>query len=310
MNIEKTKKISIIDFLKKEGFSVSRVSGDNYWYLSPLHNEKTASFKVSKKGNIWYDYAKNDGGDIIRLAGLLHNMSNVSDILSYIEGLGLSQEDNPSVSSSDAVSTPMDEEPNRDGKDEKGRDGRIYEVCLSPLKTSSLISYFTTRQIDYEICKSYCKEVHYKIRFKHYYGIAFPNISQGHEVRNPYFKGCIGRKDISLIAYRSNERQDSCLVFEGFMDFLSYLTLQKRGDPLFKMEQPCDLVILNSVGNVRRGMSYVEQYSSIHCYLDNDEAGHEAVQFITETLGNRVTDESWRYADYKDVNDYLRKKRK
>ena len=66
MNIEKTKKISIIDFLKKEGFSVSRVSGDNYWYLSPLHNEKTASFKVSKKGNVWYDYAKNDGGDIIR----------------------------------------------------------------------------------------------------------------------------------------------------------------------------------------------------------------------------------------------------
>ena len=53
MNIVQAKKISIIDFLKKEGFSDSHRSGDNYWYLSPLHNEKTASFKVNKSGNVW-----------------------------------------------------------------------------------------------------------------------------------------------------------------------------------------------------------------------------------------------------------------
>ena len=310
MNIILAKKISIIDFLKKEGFSDSHRSGDNYWYLSPLHNEKTASFKVNKSGNVWYDHAKDEGGDIIRLAILLHHLSSVSAALSYIERLGLSPMENADSSSSDTDTNPKDEEPNRDGKDEKGRNGRIYEVRLSPLKTSSLISYFTCRQIDYEVCKSHCKEVHYKIRDKHYYGIAFPNVSNGHEVRNQYFKGCIGRKDVSLIVYRSNERQDGCLVFEGFMDFLSYLTLQKRGDPLFTMEQPFDLMILNSVGNIHRGMRYMEQYSAIHCYLDNDEAGQHAVQYITESLGERVTDESWRYADYKDVNDYLRKKRK
>jgi len=38
---------------------------------------------------------------------------------------------------------------------------------------------------------------------------AFPNLSGGYEVRNRYFKGSIGKKDISLLAKRKKTVEDS-----------------------------------------------------------------------------------------------------
>ncbi|MBV3660885.1 DNA primase, partial [Bacteroides sp. MSK.18.22] len=111
----------------------------------------------------------------------------------------------------------------------------------------SLLSYFSSRRIDITIGRMYCREIHYKVEQKHYYGIAFGNLSEGHEVRNPYFKGCIGHKDITLLAHTFNEWQNGCLVFEGFMDFLAYMTLVKQQDRWFVVESPCDYMILNSV---------------------------------------------------------------
>lgn len=52
MNIEQSKKLSIIDFLDKENVTLKKKKGNAYWYLSPFRDEKTASFKVSKKENL------------------------------------------------------------------------------------------------------------------------------------------------------------------------------------------------------------------------------------------------------------------
>ena len=65
MNIEQSKKLSIIDFLDKENVTLKKKKGNAYWYLSPFRDEKTASFKVSKKENLWYDYAIKEGGDLV-----------------------------------------------------------------------------------------------------------------------------------------------------------------------------------------------------------------------------------------------------
>ena len=145
---------------------------------------------------------------------------------------------------------------------------------------------------------------------KHYYGIAFGNLSERHEVRNPYFKGCIGHKDITLLAHTFNEWQNGCLVFEGFMDFLAYMTLVKQQDRWFVVESPCDYMILNSVANLKQALHYLDRYTHIHCFLDNDQAGRKTVESISNVFEYRVTDESFRYADYKDVNDYLMRKKR
>ena len=44
---------------------------------------------------------------------------------------------------------------------------------------------------------------------------------------------------------------------------------------------------------------------SIHCYLDNDQAGTMATHTIMERYQNKAINGSMRYAEYKDVNDYL-----
>ena len=64
-------------------------------------------------------------------------------------------------------------------------------------------------------------------------------------------------------------------------------------------------MILNSVANLKQALHYLDRYTHIHCFLDNDQAGRKTVESISNVFEYRVTDESFRYADYKDVNDYL-----
>ena len=49
-------------------------------------------------------------------------------------------------------------------------------------------------------------------------------------------------------------------------------------------------------------------YGRIHCFLDNDKAGMEAVQELREEYGLRVRDASHIYGGYNDLNDFLRDK--
>lgn len=84
MNIEQSKKLSIIDFLDKENVTLKKKKGNAYWYLSPFRDEKTASFKVSKKENLWYDYAIKEGGDLVELVKRMYNKQSVSDALAYL----------------------------------------------------------------------------------------------------------------------------------------------------------------------------------------------------------------------------------
>ena len=55
--------------------------GNNWWYLSPLHSERTASFKVDISRNLWYDFGLGKGGNILALAMELYNTQDVSEVL-------------------------------------------------------------------------------------------------------------------------------------------------------------------------------------------------------------------------------------
>ena len=61
-------------------------------------------------------------------------------------------------------------------------------------------------------------------------------------------------------------------VFEGFMDYLSYLILHGE----------CDAVVLNSIVNIPNVLPILNKYSQIWCHLDNDTAGRMATRQIME----------------------------
>ncbi|MDR2776325.1 MAG: toprim domain-containing protein, partial [Tannerella sp.] len=132
-------------------------------------------------------------------------------------------------------------------------------------------------------------------RDRDYFSIGFRNDNSGYELSSPpNFKGCISPKDITTL--RNN--RDTCLVFEGFWDFLSYLTIQK----IEKSKH--DVAVLNSVANVQKAMCFLKEHGEVYTYLDNDEAGRTATKLI-RSVNSTVYNRSTKYADFKDLNDFL-----
>lgn len=291
MNIDEAKEIRLVDFLATLGHRAVKVQGLSYWYLSPFRNEKHPSFKVNDSINDWYDFGIATGGDIIDLGKILYRTNSISDVLRALEGNHIS----PSamrIHPATALHQSIQE--------------KMKDIEVIPLKHKALLSYLHTRSIDLDIGKQYCREIHYTYYRKKYFAIAFQNSSNGYEIRNSYFKGCVNKKDITFIPYINGEQQEDCCVFEGFMDFLSFLTLQQKEDDYrIQFDHRTDYIILNSVSNIKKCFSLLEKYANIHCLLDNDLAGENAVKILKQLYDFRIVNESFRYCDYKDLNDYL-----
>lgn len=283
MNIKKIKQIKLQDFLASIGCKPVKQYGVNLMYLSPLRTEKHASFKVNTEINQWYDFGIGRGGNIIALAELLYNSSDVSYLIHQIERNAPS-----SVSGSLPTVKPITPQ------------NSFEHLQVLPITHPALIKYLEERCIDIETARTVCKELHFDTRGKHYFGIGFPNISGGYEIRNTFFKGCIAPKDISH--FYAEEPKKVCLIFEGFMDFLSFMTLRRKENDGLKRQ---DYLVLNSVTNIHKAAKRLSRYDSVQYFLDNDEAGRNAYLQLSKELGKPVTDASTLYNGFKDLNEYL-----
>jgi len=286
MNIKKIKQIKLQDFLASMGCKPVKQYGVNFMYLSPLRTEKHASFKVNTEINQWYDFGIGRGGNIIALAELLYNSSDVSYLIHQIERNAPS-----SVSGSLPTVKPITPQ------------NSFEHLQVLPITHPALIKYLEERCIDVETARTVCKELHFDTRGKHYFGIGFPNIAGGYEIRNPFFKGCIAPKDISH--FYAEEPKKVCFVFEGFMDFLSFMTLRKLKNPQQTGLSLQDYLVLNSVTNIHKTAKRLSRYDSVQCFLDNDEAGRNAYLQLSKELGKSVADASTLYNGFKDLNEYL-----
>ena len=176
------------------------------------------------------------------------------------------------------------------------------------LDSPVLLSYLQGREINLELAKRECNEVHFENNGKRYFAIGFRNMNGGYEIRNRYFKGCIAPKDITHIRHEGR-RNDTCFVFEGFMDYLSFLTIRTEKCPKIPCLDWQDYIILNSVSNLRKAIDGLAVYERIHCFFDNDRAGTEAFQRLANEYSYRVRDASHTYKDCKDLNEYLVRQR-
>ena len=64
MNIGQAKQIDLVDYLASLGYNPAKIKREEYWYLSPLREERTASFKVDRRQNVWYDHGLGTGGNL------------------------------------------------------------------------------------------------------------------------------------------------------------------------------------------------------------------------------------------------------
>ena len=116
----------------------------------------------------------------------------------------------------------------------------------------------------------------------------------GFELRNKYFKSCIGPKGITTI---KRDTSNSWALFEGFSDFLS--VFQEGG-----IITDFSFIILNSVNQLPHAIAELEKHHTdfIISYFDNDEAGKKSILKLKEAFPNAI-DRSHHYAGFKDVNE-------
>ncbi len=65
MKCEEGNKLDLVEYLLSLGFTPAKIRGNDYWYLSPLRNEKEASFKIDRNKNVWYEHGAGKGGTVI-----------------------------------------------------------------------------------------------------------------------------------------------------------------------------------------------------------------------------------------------------
>ena len=125
-----------------------------------------------------------------------------------------------------------------------------------------------------------------------YYAIGFANDALGWEIRNMYFKGCIAPKAVTTIKRGTDRLQ----IFEGFMDFLSWQTLNPSST--------CDAIILNSLALLPRIKEQMMGYIEVESFLDNDDAGRKSFAVLGQ-MSPQVVDGAARYREHKDLNECL-----
>lgn len=268
------KNISIKSFLAKQGIDPIQERSGYGIYRSPLRDEQTPSFKVDYNQNLWYDFGMGEGGSIIDLVMKLErcDFRKAADKLENNSSFSFHREETAQLVPS-----------------------TMQITSIKPLQDARLVDYLQNKRcIDINIACEYCREVHYTTNGKPFFTIGFQSNDGGWELRNEYFKGSTSPKGITTIGSGS----PACMLFEGFVDMLSYLTLKKAERPTV------DVVVLNSVNNLNHATGYLSLHQTIHCFLDNDEAGKRATAEV-EKLGRETIDQSLFYRNHKDLNEYV-----
>ena len=284
-DLSRIKRYSIVEYLERKGIRPVRKTPTYAMYRSPLREETHPSFKVDTEKNLWIDYAEGRGGSIIDLCMRMEGCT----LSEAIRRLGQNASDNGTYSFlNDFV--PNNPQPVMVANGTR----RLIEI------SDTLPPYFQeyltkVRCINLEKAMPFLKCISYEVRSRLYQAIGFANLSGGYELRDDKtFKGTIAPKDITPIF---TDRAEPVCIFEGFMDFLSFLSMKEE------ITNHC--LAMNSVSNVARTIRYLNDrhLTHIRTFLDNDEAGRRTVQDFIKA-GFHIEDMNIHYKDFKDLNDF------
>jgi predicted RNA binding protein YcfA (HicA-like mRNA interferase family) len=286
-HIDRLKAIPITDYLAAQGFVPARRVGSQLVYISPLTNEKTASFFVHPDKNVFNCFSSGHKGDIITLVRELEQ-TGFQDALRKLSGF-----------SPAAIDYKLP-----DQLQEQPETSQIELLAVKTLSNRALINYLRSRGISDHLGTRYLQEAYFRVYGKQVFALALPNDKGGYELRNSFYKGCALAKAPTTITGRSPGGEVN--IFEGVFDFLSALTYHKTDS--FNN----DTVILSSLWLFDEGYQnkLLEKYSRFNLFLDNDRAGwRKAIEFRKKitffNLSKTFQNHSSLYKHYKDFNLFL-----
>jgi hypothetical protein len=274
---------SIVELLNRLGYQPVPKKGREKMYVSMLRKDDTnPSFSVNDELGVWFDHGTGKGGNIIDFGMAYWKHLGFNDVVRKLQETCQIEPD-----------TPVFIKPAKHPK-------IPYHVVerVKPLGTHAAITtYLKTRGI-FEVAKKCLREIYYYLEDddgvrKHFFAAGWQNESSGWEVRNKFFKGCVGRKDITFI--RDHEKKVA--IFEGFIDYLSWRIENPGADQ--------SIIVLNTITMLTRGVEKAKAYSSIDVYFDRDKQGLLATKEFLKTLPY-ATDRSKAYEGFNDYNDKIK----
>ena len=285
-------RISIRDFLARRGIQPKYERSGYGMYLSPLREERTPSFKVDYVQNLWYDFGLGEGGTLLTLMMRMERCDSREAVRRLQNG---EKRDAGSAS----LSPGIYKRPAVGGSSSVMRPAAAPALRIlsdASLRHPALVGYLASRGIVPPVAAAFCREVRYEINGRAFFAVGFRNDAGGWELRSERFKGGSSPKHITTL----DNRSDTVIAFEGFMDFLAYLSL-KHPERL-----RIDAAVLNSVVNLPKAVPFISRHPVIHAFFDNDEAGRKTTSDLIRLCPrSEVIDQSSFYSGHKDVNDYL-----
>ena len=289
-DLSRIKRYPIVEYLERKGIKPVRRTPAYALYHSPLREDMHPSFKVDTEKNLWIDYAEGRGGSIIDLYMRLEGCT-LSEAIRH-----LGRRNAPDTACPHHIENVQYASMQGDSKQATPTTGARRLTGMSDTLPPYLQEYLTEeRCIDLEKAKPFLKCISYEIRGLHYQAIGFANQSGGYELRDSgSFKGTVAPKDITPIF---TDKAGPVCVFEGFMDFLSFLSM--------KEEVTSACLVMNSVSNVAKAIRYLNDrhLTNVRVFLDNDDAGRMATNDFIRA-GFKVEDMSVHYGNFKDLNEY------
>ena len=292
-DLSRIKRYPIVEYLERKGIKPVRKTPTYAMYRSPLREETHPSFKVDTEKNLWIDYGEGRGGSIIDLCMRMEGCT----LSEAIRRLGQNAPDDGTYSSRNGFA-PNNTQP------VMAANGARRLIEISDTLPPYFQEYLTkVRCINLEKATPFLKCISYEVRGQRYQAIGFANSSGAYELRdNHSFKGTVAPKDITPVftdkqTEHAIEKTLPVCVFEGFMDFLSFLSMKKE------ITSVC--LVLNSVSNVARAIRYLNDHNLTHIrtFLDNDGAGRRATNDFIRA-GFKVEDMTVHYKGFKDLNDF------
>lgn len=282
MNIEQIKdKYTCLDYL---GDRVVRKTANGYLARAPWRDDKHPSLTVSLNGRGFKDQATGAHGSVIDMV-MLHLGCDFASACEHLER-----------------TSPHFSFPQPDSECSGGREkGAFTRFEVMPLQSKGLFAYLHKRGVNVSIAKQFLKEAHYSTKDPddgtYLYALAYGNDKGGYELRNS-LKGLskLAKAPKGITAHLDRENAP-VVVFEGFMDMLSFATLCGGVKHNY--------VVLNSTAMVASGIEVLKTLQNqVYLALDNDDGGESATKEILAAIPGAIDIRS-RFAPAKDINDYL-----
>jgi hypothetical protein len=278
---------SLVTLLHHLGYVPVPHRGREAVYHSMLREgDRTPSFSVNDDLGVWFDHGIGKGGNIIDFGLAYWPDLDFKEVVVKIQQVLLLR--------------PAEPQQNRVNSTRRRRAVKIPNYVVEQIKPigthPAVTGYLKSRGV-WDVAKKGLSEVYYYVEDekglqKHFFAAGWQNELSGWEVRNKYFKGCLGNKAITFI----DGHEKKAVVFEGFTNYLSW----RHENPLADHS----VIVLNSLSLMKAGVAKAKAFSTLDIYFDRDAPGLLATKEFIKALPY-ATDRSAIYSGFNDYNDKI-----